>query len=408
MIHLSARRGIIDGGAAILALFFADLIVRTSYQIGKAPVLTVLAMNINAAPLLLGTIASISTATGLVFKPLFGVLSDRLGRRLWLAVGTLLFAGVPLLYSFVDSPANLVALRLFHGLATAIYGPITLAYVAAVSSARTAETFGWFGLARVAANVVGPLVGGAALTIAQPEFIYSATGLFASLALICLVRLGEPHGPFPTAQKPKRIRPLIIAANRTILLIGTTEATVHVAIYAVKGFAPVLFLMNGSHPITVGMFLATQEAVAALIRPAMGRLADKTNVNFPMLLGIILISIGLISIGVIGDGAIVILAAAFIGSGQGAFGPAALSYIAKTVPKAHFGLAYGVIGSLRNGGKIIGPIVAGGMTAVASAQVTFVVLAIVPLIATVPLLYMDQNNDGSSNISTRKVSDGQA
>ena len=65
----------------------------------------------------------------MVLKPFVGLLSDRWGRRAWLIVGTALFTGMPFLYRFVETPEQLVALRIAHGLATAIYGPVTLAYV---------------------------------------------------------------------------------------------------------------------------------------------------------------------------------------------------------------------------------------------------------------------------------------
>ncbi len=400
-------RGVSEGGVAILALFFADLIVRTSYQIGKAPVLTLLALNFNAAPLLLGTIASISTTTGFVLKPFFGILSDRHGRWLWLVFGTALFAGVPLLYGLAGSPGDLVALRLFHGLATAIYGPITLAYVAAASSGGTAEAFGWFGLARTAASVAGPLIGGAALTVAEPEVIYAATGLFASLAFLFVLRIGNvsPTGAAPnTSPSPAWWK--VLSTNRPLMLIGTVEATVHVAIYAVKGFAPFLLLMAGSDPITVGTFLATQEAVAAVSRPVMGHIADRVNPTMPMVVGMILISCGLVSIASIGQGVPTLVAALLIGAGQGAFGPAALSLVSKTVPQSHLGFAYGAVGALRNGGKIFGPVLAGALTVTTTATTAFLALATIPLLSIALIVYRPAVRSGTTNFRRRKVRDG--
>lgn len=391
MADRPAQTGALDGGAAILALFCADLVVRASYQIGKAPVLTVLALDLGAAPLLLGTIASVSTATGFLLKPVFGLLSDRGGRWLWLAIGTTLFAGVPLLYGLVRTPGDLVALRLVHGLATAIYGPVTLAYVAASGRAGPAEAFGWFGLARTAANVAGPLVGGAALALAEPQAIYAATGLLASLAFLAVMRLGEPPAARP-GPREGALRALL--ANRPLLMIGVVEGTVHVAIYAVKGFAPVLMLVEGVHPVAVGTFLATQEAVAAAARPPMGRLSDRTRPALPMLLGMLLISGGLMSIAGAERGAPMLLAAALIGGGQGAFGPAALACVAETVPRAGHGLAYGAVGALRNAGKIAGPVAAGGLTAAFSAATAFLALALVPLIAAAPLIYLGRQDAG--------------
>jgi hypothetical protein len=119
-------------------LFGVDLMVRTAYQMGKTPVLPLLAASIGAGQVLIGTIVAVSTITGMITKPFVGLLSDRWGRRLWFFLGLALFAGTPFLYRFVETPDQLLALRLFHGTATAIFGPVTLAVVAEMDRAGLA------------------------------------------------------------------------------------------------------------------------------------------------------------------------------------------------------------------------------------------------------------------------------
>ena len=76
------------------------------------------------------------------------MLSDRQGRRVWLLAGTAFFVLMPFLYRFVSSPEQLMLIRVFHGLATAIYGPVTLASIAELRASGVAERLGWFGIAR--------------------------------------------------------------------------------------------------------------------------------------------------------------------------------------------------------------------------------------------------------------------
>ena len=259
----------------------------------------------------------------------------------------------------------------------------------------TAEAFGWFGLARTAANVLGPLIGGAALAIAEPEVVYAATGVAATLAFLCVAPLSEPTtGSSRTDRDGLRAMLRALLASRPLMLIGAMEATIHVAIYAVKGFAPALALMQGSHPLAVGAFLATQEAVAAAARPAMGRLSDRTRPAVPMFMGMGALSTGLLVVaGTVGESPTV-FAAALIGFGQGAFGPAALASVARSMPAEHHGLAYGAVGALRNAGKIAGPVAAGALTVAFSAGSAFVALSLVPLIAALLLLYSERDRVG--------------
>ena len=62
-----------------LYITFADLVVRSAYQMGKTPLLPIFAAMLGATDILLGFIVSVSTITGMLLKPLVGLLSDRWG-----------------------------------------------------------------------------------------------------------------------------------------------------------------------------------------------------------------------------------------------------------------------------------------------------------------------------------------
>ena len=79
---------------------FADLIARSAYQMGKTPLLPIFAASLGATGAFLGFIVSVSTLTGMFLKPLFGIFSDRWGRRGWLIAGTAFFALMPVCLSF--------------------------------------------------------------------------------------------------------------------------------------------------------------------------------------------------------------------------------------------------------------------------------------------------------------------
>ena len=150
--------------------------MRSAYQMGKTPLLPIFAVTLGASDALLGFIVSVSTLTGMFLKPLIGALSDRWGRRAWLLAGTAFFALMPFTYQFVDTPSQLFAVRLIHGMATAIYGPVTLAYVAELSSSRVAERLGWFGSARNAGYGIRPAAAGFVLVWMSPVTGFTAVG----------------------------------------------------------------------------------------------------------------------------------------------------------------------------------------------------------------------------------------
>ena len=130
---LDSIRNLLFLRSNLARLFLADFIVRGFYQIGKTPLLPLFAASIGAGELIIGFIVSVSTMTGMLLKPVFGILSDRWGRKVWLLVATLVFSGMPFLYQFVTTEQELMILRLFHGISTAIFGPVSLAYVAGIT-----------------------------------------------------------------------------------------------------------------------------------------------------------------------------------------------------------------------------------------------------------------------------------
>src|SRR3546814_252439 len=138
------------------SLFGTDMIVRTGYQMGKTPALPMFAAAIGAGELMIGTIVAVSTMNGMLAKPLVGALSDRWGRRLWFFAALILFSGTPFLYQLVETPEQLLALRLFHGSATAIFGPVTLAMVAEMARSGRATRLGWFEMARAFGYLAAP------------------------------------------------------------------------------------------------------------------------------------------------------------------------------------------------------------------------------------------------------------
>ncbi len=340
----------------------ADFIVRTAYQMGKTPLLPVFAASLGASNALLGFIVSVSTLTGMVLKPFIGILSDRWGRRWWLVIGTAFFAGMPFLYHFVDSPQQLVALRVTHGLATAIYGPVTLAYVAEMNKLRRGERLGWFEMARSGGYIVGPALAGWLLLYLEPEQVFTVIGLMSILAFLPILRLSD-YTPRPSSPPPlhTQIAESLKAGSRTpaIWLSGGLEATVYVATYALKAFLPLYALDAGVSIAVVGLFFSVQEAVSLILRPLAGRTGDRIGYLNAIAAGMVIIGAPLLLLPQAGGNAGLLALAALMGCGLALVFPAATALISDQIDERYLGAGLGLAGTLNNLGKVIGPILGG-------------------------------------------------
>jgi len=367
----------------------ADFIVRSGYQLGKTPVLPVFAMTLGAGELFLGFIVSASTLTGLVLKPMVGILSDRWGRRMWLLLGTSFFAGIPFLYWLVHTPEQLLALRLVHGLATAIYGPVTLAYVSELSSDNRAERLGWFSSARSAGYVIGPLAGGVMLVFVGPVAVFTLIGLLSATAFVPVVLLPETRRP---TRESKPVLSNAVTALRScgrssgVWLAGGLNAQVLVGKYAAKAFLPIYAMGLGQSLALVGLFFALQESVTMLVNPIGGRLSDRFGYVPVTSGGMAVIGGGLLMLAAAEDGMSLMVTAVLMGAGQGLVFPAAVALVSSQVDERNLGLGMGLVGAMKNGAKVAGPIVAGVLIETFGYEPTFRLLGLVVLIGAAVVL----------------------
>ncbi len=358
----------------LFKITLADFIVRAGYQMGKTPLLPILAASLGATDVLLGVVLSVSTLTGMLTKPIFGVLSDRQGRKLWILLGTLLFAGVPFLYRFIDTPGHLVALRLLHGTATAIYGPVTVAYVAERSGKHKAERLGWFGMARSGGYVVGPLAAGMLLLWNNPADVFAVIGGLSLLAFIPVLlldegtgdwRLGSGDRPIPDSQSPiPNLRSLLhipTSPFRTpaVWLSGGMEATVYIATYSIKAFLPVYALTAGYSTAQIGLFFTVQEGAHLLLKPLAGRAGDRMGYYRAIAVGMAGLAGLLPLLTLLTDGWGLLGLAALFGGLQALIFPATVALVADQIEPAHLGAGLGFVGTLDNAGKVAGPVLGG-------------------------------------------------
>ena len=352
----------------ILNLTVGDFIVRTAYQMGKTPLLTLFAASLGANAPFLGFIVSASTLTGLLLKPLFGMLSDRWGRWIWLFIGTLLFSVVPFFYLWVENAHQLLMLRLIHGTATAIYGPVTVAWVIEEGKeedsidSNCAERLGWFGMARSAGYMLGPLIAAALLTVLEPEVIFVAIGLLSSCAFLPILLLKNRRIPLkPSKSLGLQFRDAMRSGFKTaeIWLAGLLEFVVYIGLYSAKAFLPLYALQQNIPILWIGLFFTIQELIHFTARPFGGRMSDRTGHLPVTAAGMILAALSLGLMPFATSSQPLLLLAMGIGLAQALISPSILALYAQKIDSRHTGAGAGIIGSFKNAGKITGPIIGG-------------------------------------------------
>src|SRR4030043_1332237 len=160
-----------------------------SSTMAKNPALPLFIRSLGVPVATVGFIAAASTVVGIVVSLPAGVLSDVIGRRRLILIAATVFATAPFLYLLISSPWQLVIVRIYHGLATAILGPVAMAAVADTFDERRGERMGWYSSATMVGRFLAPFVGGALIFGDDYHWVYIADGIIGTLALVAAGRL---------------------------------------------------------------------------------------------------------------------------------------------------------------------------------------------------------------------------
>jgi len=131
---------------------------------------------------LIGLIPAILTLMLVVFKPLMGYFSDKVGRRLIILVGLLLGGGVSWMLPFTTKYIGVVLILCGFGIGMAMVISSTAAYVADLSKKEDFGTaIGTLSTIMDIGQTIGPILGGYVL------FAFSYGGLFFMVSIVLFI-----------------------------------------------------------------------------------------------------------------------------------------------------------------------------------------------------------------------------
>ena len=334
-----------------------------SSTMSKNPVLPLFAKRLGASAVDIGFIASASTVVGIIASLPAGALSDIWGRRRVIVLAGLVFASAPFLYLVVATPWQLAIIRIYHGLATAVFGPVALALIADMFRDRRGETMGWYSSATLAGRALAPVIGGYLLYRLTYHAVFVGCGIAGVLALAAAY--GLPATTTSTAAPRSRtLTDLLdgiasVIRDRGILLISAAEAVQYFAFGAVETFLPLYGLTVGLNALQIGTIFGAQILTTTLMKPLMGRASDRYGRRPLIAAGLVVgaaaaacipfahIYVALLPIGVVFGLALAIVTAS-------------TAALVSELAQAHaYGSALGVMSTIMDTGHASGPIVTG-------------------------------------------------
>jgi DHA1 family tetracycline resistance protein-like MFS transporter len=336
------------------------------------PLLPFYAERFAASPQEVTALMAVFSLMSMLTAPVWGRLSDRVGRRPVLMVSMAAASLAYLWMGFADAMWMLFAAR---ALAGACAGNIAAAnaYIADVTTPENrAKGMGMIGAAFGLGFIIGPALGGvvagsnlANADLRTPGLIACALSLIALLGVVFLLKESLPAG---VAARPRRSRlsalrgalgrkvlaRLLIIFFLTILAFAGMESTF--ALWAMAQF--------GWGPAQTGYLFTYVGLLSAVMQGGLiGRLTARFGEERLLIAGLASIAAGLLILPLAHGLPVLLLATSGLALGMGAMQPSLNSLISRRAGAEEQGEVMGVAQSVGSLSRVLGPLLAGALFA---------------------------------------------
>ncbi|WIB69337.1 multidrug effflux MFS transporter [Curtobacterium sp. MCBD17_026] len=308
---------------------------------------------------------------------LVGPVSDGIGRRPMLVVGTALFALASVGCALAPDVVTLVVARVAQGLAGAAGAVAGRAMVSDVTSGtRMAKVFGTLAAINAIGPVVAPLVGGAVLTVGTWRLMFVVLAVLGAVFFVAVVLRfretlpPERRGGVGFAANGRRIRELLaIPRFRAYVLSGVLSTVGFFAYIATSSF-----VFQSEFGFSEGLYtlvFATNASMMIVTTLLFGRLVGRFTEDALLTLGLVVGTVGATAVFVsalLGLGPVPVWCAlAVVTAAWGFVLPAAMTRT-QHVGAAHPGTAAALQGGLTFGIGGLGTPLAGALGGTALAM----------------------------------------
>lgn len=364
-------------GRSYIFICLIGLFSYFSYNLIRTPVLPLFAQHLGAAPELIGLVVSVSTVTGIFVKLPAGIAADLLGRRLVLLAGVLVFSVMPFAYVFVRHIGVLLGVRAVHGLATALFAPVSMAVVADFYPGQGGARLGWYFASTQTGKLLGPIAGGFLLGLwgFTPTFVLC--GLIGGVLLVLAFSMPawdrhERSRSGPTRPGPTGLSALAsrfgtelrgVMADFRVLAVSAMEAVQMMAAGALMAFLPIYGMDVGLGAAQVGLLFGVQGVSALINKPLTGGLSDRLGRRPLIIAGLLLSALSFSMIPAVSDFYGLLFLAALFGLGEALVISSTSALVADLWRTKSLGSAMGAYGTIMDVGHASGPLLAGVLIA---------------------------------------------
>ena len=290
---------------------------------------------------------------------------------------------MPFTYLGASTLAVLIVLRVVHGGATAVFGPVASATVSDLAPlSRRGAWLATYSTTQGAGQAVGPLLAGYLIATGRFDIAFIVAGVVGLMAPLLVGTWSPPLPARATAARWPAFKAGLVEVLRHRLILATSAA--HAAQFVLNGALNAFLPLYGRDVVglttpQLGWLFAGQTVTTLAMRPLIGAASDRVGRRGLIVAGLTVCSVAVWALSSTADSGLVVAAVMTYAAGVATTTAATGALITDVLRRAHYGAAHGVFGTIYDIGDAAGPIGAGLLVAAAGYAPMFRTLAVVGL-----------------------------
>ena len=354
------------------------------------PIVSKYAMSIGAAMATAGTIVGLMSLAAMFARPFAGLSSDRINKKLIIAVTGAVTGVCMYLYSASKSVEMMAAVRFVHGISFSFSTVALLAFnTMFIPKDKIGEGIGWSVVTTTLATAMGPNLGLWLVDHFGYKACFAAAAIGTIIPNLCFLVVPdrqEPHVPGKSAK---------FNVNDFISLQIFPFALLTGLFSCCNGIVnSFLALLGDERGIKgVGVFFTAYSVILIVTRPITGKLYDQKGIKFIMYPSVALAALSMLLLGKATSTWIVLLAGVLKALGQGTGAPSIQAHCLKKLGRDKAGVVSSTCYMGNDIGNTVGPAIGGLIASRTGYGSMFIMIAVSVIVIGWPLLFFKTRYD---------------
>lgn len=326
-----------------------------------------------------GVTYAITFAISAFVSPIWGKLSDKMGKKPMIIRASFLLAITYFLGGIVRTPFELFLVRAFQGIASGLWPTCLVMMSACVPKNKIGISMGLMQSANICGGIIGPLLGGILATAfgMRNSFYVGAVALSLITVTTILFIKEPPVAPEKEINKTQNTSYLSFIKDKNILILLLCVCMTNLVILQIQPIVS-LYVQQLSHNsdkavLLTGFIMSLGGIAGALASPLWGKTGQK--VGFYKTITLAFISAGLLmSLQGVPNSLVLFGLMQFLcGLGFSGIFPSANSILVLLTPPSSRGMGFGSLFSAQMIGGALGPVIGGVIVSFMSFNTVYII-----------------------------------